>query len=114
MSGGKKITSYSLSPEAEGMIESVPNNIASIINTIVVIVLTLFHPESHEAGGAVQRELIKHKKTGEILGVRRTKIVCIPCIHDIMRRQQAARSSLLFKLQLPNPDMIKDYRNKVL
>ena len=40
MSGGKKITSYSLSPEAEGMIESVPNNIASIINTIVVIVLT--------------------------------------------------------------------------
>ena len=92
---GKKIGSYSLSPEAEGERDYVSSNIASYLQYNCSYCPNPFYlvdPESHEAGGAVQRELIKNKDTGEILGVMRTIIVCIPCIHDIMRRQQVARS----------------------
>ena len=72
MTGGKKITSYSLSPEAQGKAEYVDTSIAcymmypcSYCNEEFYLV----NPYTQTSGGAIQRELAKHKNTGEVLAV---------------------------------------------
>lgn len=95
MTGGKKITSYSLSPEAQGKAEYVDTSIAcymmypcSYCNEEFYLV----NPYTQTSGGAIQREIAKHKDTGEVLAVLRTFGICVDCFHDIIQRQQAARS----------------------
>jgi hypothetical protein len=52
----------------------------------------LVNPDAQTSGGAIQRELAKHKDTGEVLAVLRTFGICVYCFHDIMQRQQQERS----------------------
>jgi hypothetical protein len=95
MFDGKKITSYTLGSEASGKAEYPNNEEASYIKYTCAFCLEPFFlvdPYSHDAGGCIQREFIKHKDTGEILGVRRTMVTCLRCVHDMMSRQQSRRS----------------------
>ena len=95
MYNGKKIASYSLSPEAEGKAEYPSTSIATYITYPCAFCMTPFFlvdPITHIAGGCIQREYVKDKDTGQILAVRRTMVTCLRCVHDMMSRQQSARS----------------------
>jgi hypothetical protein len=91
----KTITSYSLSPESKGEVDYVSNDIADYIKyncSYCDEPFYLVDPITHEAEGAVQRELIKHKDTKEVVAVARTMIVCLSCIRYMLQRQQSERS----------------------
>lgn len=95
MFNGKRITSYSLSAEAKEQVEYVSNEIASYYHypcSYCEKPFFIVDPITHQAGGAFQRELIKHKDNGEVLGIRRTMAVCLSCINDMLQRQQLRRS----------------------
>ena len=95
MYDGKEIKSYSLSDEAQGNAEYVDTSIASYIKYPCAYCMQEFYlvdQYTQRSGGAIQRELARHKDTGEVLAVLRTFGICISCFHDIMQRQQAARS----------------------
>jgi hypothetical protein len=73
---GKKVTSYLLSPEAKGQTKYVSDDIASFIKYSCSYCEDPFYLVdlySHEAGGAIQREYLKHKDTGS-LAVKRSSI----------------------------------------
>lgn len=89
MYNGKKITSYTLSPEAKGEREYVSNEIASYYRyncSYCAEPFYIVHPTTHLSGGCIQRELMKHKDTGELLAVRRIKAICLKCYNDILAR----------------------------
>lgn len=90
--GGKKITSYSLSPEAEGKAEYVSNDIASYIKYNCSYCMNPFYlvdPMTHESGGAIQRELEKNIM-GKISKVRKeVRGVCLQCCRDQLSYQQS-------------------------
>jgi hypothetical protein len=83
---GKKITLYSLSPESKGEREYVPHEIASYHCYSCSYCLDPFYlvdPDTHDAGGAFQRELLKKKDAGEVLAVKRypsLKIANLMCV----------------------------------
>ena len=92
---GEKIGSYSLSDEAKGLAEYVSNDIAWYITYNCSNCTNSFYlvdPHSHDAGGAFQCEFIKHKDTGEVLGIKRTMAVCLSCIRAMLLYQQTNRS----------------------
>lgn len=91
----KKITSYSLSPEAQGKAEYVDTSIASYLRYPCAYCMEEFYlvdPYIQRSGGAIQRELARHKDTGEVLAVLRTFGICVDCFRDVMQRQQQDRS----------------------
>lgn len=93
--GGKRITTYSLSPEAEGKVEYVSPFIASYITHKCDYCLERFYlvdPDTQRSGGCVQREILKHKTTNERIPTNRVHGMCLACFHEILRRQQQERS----------------------
>lgn len=87
---GKKITSYSLGAEAEGKAEYPSTSIASYITYPCNYCLDPFYlvdPYTQRSGGAIQREIAKHKNTGEVRAVLQTFGICVACFQNIMRRQ---------------------------
>jgi hypothetical protein len=95
----KKITSYSLSPEAKGKVEYVSNEIADYIKyncSYCEDPFYLVDPITHKAGGAIQRELIKHKDTGEVCAVKRTVVICLKCAFEMLRSSIQKKVSIFF------------------
>jgi hypothetical protein len=91
----KKITSYSLGPEAQGKTEYPSVYDASYITYPCAYCTEPFYivdPDTHDAGGAFQQEFIRHKDIGEVIGIRRTNAVCLSCIRYMLQRQQSERS----------------------
>ena len=91
----KKLTSYSLGPEAKGEVEYPSNEEASYIKYPCAFCLEPFFlvdPYSHDAGGCIQREMLRHKTTNERIPTNPVHGMCLSCVHDILRRQQQQRS----------------------
>ena len=81
MTGGKKITSYSLSPlsprrsaiHVDTSIRHATDYPCSYCNEES---LSPLNPYTQTSGGAIQRELAKHTNTGEVLAVLQTFGIC--------------------------------------
>lgn len=89
MSGGKKITSYSLGPEAEGKTEYPSTSIATYITYPCAYCMEPFYlvdPDTQKSCGCIQREILRHKTTNERIPTNRVHGMCFSCVHEILRR----------------------------
>jgi hypothetical protein len=95
MTGGKKIASYSLSPEARGEVDYVDTSIASYMRYPCAYCMEEFYlvdPYTQRSGGCVQRLILRNKDTNARIPTNEVHGMCTSCFHDIMQRQQQERS----------------------